>query len=135
MSVHKESHNELAASVSWTSKKIVRSAVQPGVEFVITRMTFGRRLELMRQVRDLATRLEYFEAARDAKNDMEASLLGAEIDRLYVRWGLEEIRALDLDGVPATAESLIELGPEDLFMEALASIKAECGLTETERKN
>ena len=46
----------------------------------------------MRQVRDLAARLEYFEAGRDAKNGMEASLLGAEIDRLYILWGLEEIR-------------------------------------------
>ena len=65
-----------------------------GVEFVIARMTFGRRLELMRRVRDLAARLEFFEAGRDAGNEMEASLLGAEIDRLYLMWGLEEIRGL-----------------------------------------
>jgi len=119
----------------WESRKIVASEARPGVEFAVARMTFGRRIELMRQVRDLATRLEYFEAGRDAKNDMEASLLGAEIDRLYVRWGLEEIRGLDIDGVPATTESLIECGPEELFVEALAAIKAECGLTENERKN
>jgi hypothetical protein len=98
-------------------------------------MTFGRRIELMRAVRDLAARLEYFEAGHDAKNSMEASLLGAEIDRLYIRWGLEEIRGLELDGVPATPESLIDSGPEELFWEALAAVKNECGLTETERKN
>jgi hypothetical protein len=122
-------------SMNWESRKVVASEERPGVEFVIARMTFGRRIELMRQVRDLAARLEYFEAGRDAKNDMEASLLGAEIDRLYIRWGLEEIRGLELDGVPATAESLIASGPEDLFLEALAAIKTECGLTENERKN
>ena len=114
---------------SWDSRRIVLSEVQPGVEFAIARMTFGRRIQLMRQVRDLAKRIEYFEAGRDAKNEMEASLLGAEIDRLYVRWGLEEIRGLEIDGAAATAESLIECGPEELFLEALAAIKAECGLT------
>src|SRR5580698_6395958 len=106
-------------SSAWSSRKVVRSKARPGVEFVIALMTFGRRIELMRRVRDLAARLEYFEAGRDAKNGMEASLLGAEIDQLYIRWGLDEIRGLELDGAPATAESLIESGPEDLFHEAL----------------
>lgn len=89
----------------------------------------------MRRVRDLAARLEFFEAGRDARNEMEASLLGGEIDRLYLLWGLEEVHGLDLDGAPATAESLIELGPEELFNEALAAVKSECGLGENERKN
>jgi len=120
---------------NWNSRKVVVSEEVPGVEFVIARMTFGRRIELMREVRDLAARLEYFEAGRDARNDMEASLLGAEIDRLYLRWGLEEIRGLELDGVPATVESLIEKGPEELLFEALAAVKTECGLLENERKN
>lgn len=114
---------------------MVASKERPGVEFVIARMTFGRRIELMRKVRDLAVRLEYFEAGRDAKNEMEASLLGAEIDQLYIRWGLEEIPGLEIDGVPATAESLIESGPEELFLEALTAVRAECGLVENERKN
>jgi hypothetical protein len=107
----------------------------PGVELVVTRMTFGRRLELMKRVRDLAVKIEYFEAGRDEKNRMEASLLGAQMDRLYLAWGLEEIRGLSLDGAPATPESLIERGPEALVHEALAAIKAECGLSEAERKN
>jgi hypothetical protein len=98
-------------------------------------MTFGRRLELMRKVRDLAVRIEFFEAGRDARNEMEASLLCGEIDRLYLLWGIQEVRGLELDGMPATPESLIEAGPEDLFNEALAAVKAECGLSENERKN
>jgi len=122
-------------STSWCSRKVVASKEHPGVEFVIARMTFGRRIELMRKVRDLAVRLEYFEAGRDAGNEMEASLLGAEIDRLYLRWGLEEVLGLELDGAAATAESLIESGPEELFLEALTAVRAECGLVENERKN
>jgi hypothetical protein len=120
---------------SWSSAKTIASGVRPGVELVVARMTFGRRLELMRKVRDLAARLEFFEAGREARNEMEASLLGGEIDRLYVLWGLEEIRGLDIDGVPATPASLIERGPEDVFHEALDAVRAECGLSENERKN
>ncbi len=89
----------------------------------------------MRQVRDLAKKIEYFEAGHDGKNDMEASLLGAEVDRLYLRWGLEEIRGLEIDGMAASPELLIERGPEELFWEALNAVKAECGLSENERKN
>ena len=82
------------STVSWDSSRLVRSVVQPGVEFVIARMTFGRRIELMKLVRDLAVRIEYFEAGQNARNGMEASLLGAEIDRLYMLWGLEAVRGL-----------------------------------------
>jgi hypothetical protein len=121
--------------MDWSSRTIVASEAMPGVELVIARMTFGRRLELMRRVRDLAARIEYFDAGRDEKNHMEASLLGAEMDRLYLVWGLEEIRGLFLDGLPATPDSLAERGPEVLVHEALTAIKTECGLTEAERKN
>jgi hypothetical protein len=124
-----------AAGESWNSRKVVPSKARPGVEFVIALMTFGRRIELMRRVRDLAARLEFFEAGRDAKNGMEASLLGAEIDRLYIRWGVEEIRGLKLDGIPASVEALLDNGPEELFHEALDAVKHECGLSENERKN
>ena len=106
-----------------------------GVEFVIVRMTFGRRLELMKRVRDLAVRIEYCEAARDEKNRMEASLLGAEMDRLYLAWGLEEIRGLEIDGAAATPETFVEHGPEPLVYEALTASRDECGLSEAERKN
>lgn len=124
-----------AAAVLWDSRKTVASESMPGVVLVIARMTFGRRLELMKNVRDLAARIEYFEAGRDEKNRMEASLLGAQMDRLYLAWGLEAVLGLSLDGEAATPESLVERGPEPLVQEALAAIRAECGLTETETKN
>jgi len=122
-------------SMIWPGSMVVPSRTYPGVDFVIARMSFGRRLELMRRVRDLAARAEFFEAGCDQKNRMEASLLGAEIDQLYVEWGLEEIRGLELDGLPATTRSLIERGPEELFREALEAVRTECGLSEPERKN
>ncbi|HKD08812.1 MAG TPA: hypothetical protein VKB79_23115 [Bryobacteraceae bacterium] len=119
----------------WQSRRTIASNSAPGVEFVIARMTFGRRLELMKRVRDLAVRIEYFEAGREEKNRIEASLLGAQIDRLYVEWGVERILGLEIDGESATPLSLIDSGPEDLFREALEAVRAECGLNEPERKN
>ena len=61
--------------------------------------------------------------------------LGAQIDRLYVEWGVERILGIQIDGEPATPVSLIDSGPEDLFREALEAVRAECGLNEQERKN
>ena len=119
----------------WSSSTVIESQSWPGVQIIVSRMTFGRRLDLMRKIRDLATRAEFFEAGAAGKDCMDASLLGAEIDRLYVLWGVEEVRGMTFDDQPATAISLIERGPEDLFREALAAVKAEAGLSEQERKN
>jgi hypothetical protein len=119
-------------NVTWQSTRVVRSKAHPGVEFVIARMSFGRRLELMKRVRDLAARAEFFEAGCDEKNRMEASLLGAEIERLYIEWGVEDIRGLELDGMKATP---LLRGPEELVREALEAVRTECGLSEPERKN
>jgi hypothetical protein len=122
-------------TVELESRSTVNSKTYPGVTFVIARMSFGRRVELMKRVRDLAAKAEFFQAGCDEKNKMEASLLGAEIDRLYVEWGLEGVLGLELDGAPATPGALIERGPEELFREALEAVRNECGLSETERKN
>jgi hypothetical protein len=122
-------------ATGWQSRTAVQSESWPGVEFIIARITFGRRLELLKRVRDMAVRLEYFEAGREEKNRIEASLLGAQLDRIYIEWGLEEVHGLEIDGEPATPESLVDRGPEQLFQEALAAVKAECGLTEEQKKN
>src|SRR5215471_10702210 len=118
----------------WNSTRIIPSRTCKGVEYVVARMSFGRRLELMKLVRNLAARAEFFEAGCDERNRMDASLLGAEIDRLYIEWGLEGVRGLEVDGEPATPRSLVEFGPEPLFREALDAVRGECGLSENERK-
>ena len=65
---------------------------------------------------------------------METAILSAEVDRLYIRWGLKEVDGLVIDGLPATPESLLAVGPEELVQEALAFIRSECGLDEAEKK-
>ncbi len=89
----------------------------------------------MQSVRELARRIEFLQATDSAAEQMEAALLKAEIDRVYLRWGLRRIEGLVLDGVEATPALLIEAGPEPLFREALAAVRAEAGISEAERKN
>jgi hypothetical protein len=121
--------------MSYESLAIVESQVAIGVKFTVAKMSFGRRTELMRQVRELARKMEFLEAGRNPGEKMDAALLRIEIDRLYVRWGLRVISGLTLDGVEATPESLAESGPEELFREAVAAVRAQTGLTAEERKN
>lgn len=118
-------------------RSVVRmeSASCPGVWFTVRKMTFGRRLELAKLIRELGGKLEFASAGEGAKDAMDAAVLGAEIDAMYLRWGLESVEGLSVDGAAATAATIVELGPERLTEEILTAIKRECGLTQDERKN
>jgi hypothetical protein len=113
----------------------VESARIPGVRYRIARMSFGRRLELMRRIREMARRVEFLEAGPSAGERMEAGLLRAEIDRTYLLWGLAGVTGLRVDGVEATPELVAERGPEEVFREALGAVRSQTGLTNEERKN
>ena len=121
--------------MTYESVAVVESQVASGVKFTVAKMSFGRRTELMRQVRELARKMEFLEAGQDPGQKMDAALLRVEIDRLYVKWGLRAVSGLDLDGVEATPESLAEAGPEELFREAVAAVRSQAGLSAAERKN
>jgi hypothetical protein len=120
--------------MAYESVKVVESTAAAGVRYTVAKMSFARRVELMRQVRELARKMEFLEAG-SAGEKMDAALAQKEVDRLYLRWGLREIAGLQVDGAEATPESLAEAGPEELFREALAAVRAETGLSEAERKN
>ena len=124
-----------APHTSYETATVVESRVVSGVNFTIAKVSFGRRVELMRRVRELARRLEFLEAGQEPGEKMDAAILRAEIDRLYVAWGVQAVSGLVLDGAIATPESLVESGPEELFQEALAAVRAETGLTGEQRKN
>jgi hypothetical protein len=107
----------------------------PGVSYSIHRMSFGRRSELLRHIREIGRKTEYLEAGRDVKDKIEASLAGSEIDAMYLQWGLREISGLVIDGKAATHDLLLECGPESLVREILTAIRSECGLNQEEAKN
>lgn len=121
--------------MTYESVRVVESRVADGVTFTVAKMSFGRRVELMRRVRELAGRAEFLEAGEGAENKMDSALAQAEINRLYLTWGLQAVAGLQLDGAEATPAMLAEAGPEDLFREALEAVRAETGLSEADRKN
>jgi len=113
----------------------VESRSKPGVILTVARMSFSRRLELMRQIRDIASRLEFDQAGTGSLDQMDASILKIEIDKTYLAWGLKAVEGLELDGRQATPQMLLESGPECLVQEALEAVRAQAGLSEAERKN
>src|SRR5262245_24583585 len=121
--------------MEYESTVCVESRRTTGVRFVVARMSFGRRVELMRRVRELARRGEFLQAGKGAGDKRDAGVLRADIDRLYLLWGLRGVEGLRLDGVDATPEMLADAGPEELFQDALWAVKGAAGLDEAERKN
>ena len=123
------------AAAPYESVVKLEARAYPGVRFAVQRMSFGRRMELSRRIREISGKAEFLNAGDELRDRIEANLLGGEIDEIYLRWGLVGIEELLIDGEPATLDSLIERGPEELAREMVDAIKAQCGLTEEERKN
>ncbi len=119
----------------WSSTVWRDAECRAGVRYEIRRVTFGGRIDLARRIREVGRRAEFLEAGTEAGDKLEATVLGAEIDRAYLEWGLIGVEGLEIDGEVATTIALIDRGPVDLATEILARIKAECGLSEDERKN
>ena len=121
--------------MEYESTRHVDSRCCPGVSFTIRCMSFGRRLELLQRIRDAARQLEFRAAGGSAEDCAETALQSAQLERLYVEWGLKSVSGLRIDGAPATHELLIEAGPEALCREIAAEVRRECGLSDEERKN
>jgi hypothetical protein len=105
-----------------------------GARYAIRRVSLAQRIELTKAVRELALKHDFLKAAEIA-DQMEAALADLLIKKLYLQWGLAEISGLTIDGKRATAQLLIENGPEVLTDEILGAIRAELELTPEERKN
>jgi hypothetical protein len=117
------------SSVCWHASKLL-----PGVRFAIRRISLRQRIELNRRVNELTLKHEFLKAG-DTSNQLEVALSDLLVAKLYVEWGLEQMEGLTIDGRKATAELLIDFGPESLANEIGALIQAESALTEDERKN
>jgi hypothetical protein len=124
-----------SGEVRYDSEVVVDSRALPGVRFAIHRISFGRRMALSRRVRELSRKAEFLDAGTELHEKIEANILAQEIDAMYLEWGLVSVNGLVIDGEPATGAMLLEKGPEDFAREVVAAIKAECGLSEPERKN
>jgi hypothetical protein len=112
-----------------------KSTTYEGVTFRVLRMSFGRRLELLKRLRGFATSCEVQRSGDTTDDRVEAAISEAEMRKTYLEWGLEEVSGLTIDGEPATRVRLIEAGPEELCNEIADRIRSECFLSEEERKN
>jgi hypothetical protein len=113
----------------------VSSSSVPGVTLTIRRVSVAGRLELLRRVRELTARSEFFNAGAQLSDKLSASIASGEVESLYVVWGVAHVEGLIIDGVEATPESLVALGPENLVREAATLVRSQLGLNEDERKN
>ena len=120
---------------NYESSVVVHSHSVPGVKFTINRISFGRRMDLCRRVRDVGQKLEFLEAGDHFREKVEANLLSHEIDNIYLEWALVAVDGLTIDGELATGELVVTKGPEALTREIVEAIKSQCGLNEEERKN
>src|SRR5712671_2486993 len=106
--------------MNYTSTIDLESQAIPGVKFRIRRVTFGRRLDLARILRDRLEAIAKLALATESPaRAAQTALLSAEMDCVHLRWGLDAIEGLEIDGAPATADSLIDSGPESLVKEIL----------------
>jgi len=122
-------------TMNYESVRTIQSETAKGVSFTINRMSFGRRLELTRRIREVGAKLQFLTSGEALEDKIEASLTAHEVDKLYLQWGLRSVDGLAIDGENAEAESVISSGPEELCREIVQAIKKECGLTGEERKN
>ncbi|HZU28680.1 MAG TPA: hypothetical protein VFA04_24355 [Bryobacteraceae bacterium] len=120
---------------NWRSSVEVEAQTVPGVQFAVRRMSLGRRNELIRRVRELSRQAEFHAAGDSTEDRLQAAAMALEIESTYIRWGLIWMEGLTIDGAPATTDLLISDGPEGLAREIAAAVKAQCALSESERKN
>jgi hypothetical protein len=124
----------LHRDTNYTSIAWYKSRCLEYVSFAIRRPSLAQRIELTQRASGLTLKHEFL-VAGDTSDQLKASLSDLLVRKLYLEWGLVEIKGLKIDGEPATMMRLIERGPEELTDEIIEAIKAETGLSEDERKN
>lgn len=122
-------------AIEWASALWRDSERVPGVRFKTVKMTLARRRDLTSRVRAMLNQARFHAVSGEAEEQMDASLLAVDTDRMLLDWGLLEIEGLRIDGEAASVRGLIEAGPEELCREIAEQIRRDCQLTEQERKN
>lgn len=132
----------------------VPSKAIEGVSFSLRKMSEARRIDFRLRTAEAQAKLraltmEATSLQAQARTDSSPALIdriedvseritavvSGEINPAYVRWGLKSISGIEIDGEPATVESLIDAGPSDLFAEICGIIQASSGMTDEEIKN
>jgi hypothetical protein len=121
--------------MTYESYTTVESRACQGVQFRVRRLSLARRMELVRLIRETGEKLAFHLAGDSVVDAAHAAEIRARMDALYIRWGLEDIAGITIDGEPIGLDNLLERGPDALAREIVDSIKGELFLDEDERKN
>jgi hypothetical protein len=144
--------------VNFVTTVKVESTVFPGVSFTLNKMSEARRAQLRLMIAEPTSRIrnllremgnleekypnaETSPRPEDVTNELLAlsdkmeQISSDEINPKWLKWGLKSIEGLDIDGVPATPETLLSDGPPALFMEIVSEIKRVAQLSGDEEKN
>jgi hypothetical protein len=121
--------------MNYESHITVDSQACPGVRFRVRRLSLSRRMDLVRQIRETGEKLAFYMAGDSVVDAAQAGEIRARMDALYIRWALDEIEGMTIDGEPVSVDNLLERGPDRLAREIVETIKDELFLDEEERKN
>jgi hypothetical protein len=77
---------------------------------------------------------ELLEKLRNLREKSD-SLVASEYNLPRLRWGLDKIENLSINGKPATAESLVQDGPIDLVREIVTKIDEISGMSQEQLRN
>ena len=121
--------------MTYESFKTVESHACPGVRFRVRRLSLARRMELIRLIRETGEKLAFHMAGENVLDAADAADIRTRMDALYIRWGLDEVTGITIDGEPVSLDNLLDRGPDALAREIVDAIKGELFLDEAERKN
>lgn len=107
----------------------------PGVSCRIRKITFQRRLMLLREIRELARQYEFTAAGETVQQKYESAVIQQEINKHYWQNFVIAVDGLTIDGAPATTESVWSDGPDGLVQEVLQVVTSHVFLSADEAKN
>jgi hypothetical protein len=107
----------------------------PGVTCRIEKITFEKRLALLKEIRELARQYEFSAAGVSVGDRYEAAVIQHEINQRYWHYFVSAVSGLSIDGDEATAASVWSCGPDGLVQEVLEVIASQVFLSADEAKN
>lgn len=137
--------------MNFASKTQHNSEATPGVSYTLKKLSHGRRVRIdlalcdhRARVRELA---KEFAAIPEADTSEDARLARLKLDQktrlvieehfkpAYLREALASIEGLEIDGEPATLETLFSDGPAELVEEIYQAIQRGINLSVDDAKN
>lgn len=123
---------EVSIETHWAKVASDTPEAEPPEALTLVRALKAERLK-NRELRGALPEIKPGEVAH--ANAAFDNTLHAEWYPAWITWGLHSIAGLDIDGAPATADSLIESGPPELVTEIFTAIQEASGLSAAKEKN